>query len=131
MNRTDVFVTAILQVARSHGYRVEVNRYGLRQIDFGHKRLHEGHLRQLYPEIVGENARISALIDSVAPGRPCSHLPMKRIIAQLVRSPGSIRRNLAVRPPIASAPSPLPDELAPAGDDGIMLFTAFGRFAAH
>jgi hypothetical protein len=76
----DEFVDAIVETARSHGYSIENSRHG-RQIDFGYKKLHEGHLRQLYPDILTEGANIPSLIDATAPGRPCSHKPMREIVA--------------------------------------------------
>jgi hypothetical protein len=76
------FVDATIAVARSHGYKIENSRNGL-QIDFGHKKLHEKHLRALYPDVLYEKARISDLIERVAPGRPCSHKPMKMILSRL------------------------------------------------
>src|ERR1041384_5750957 len=45
MTRDD-FVWSVLQLARDLGYPVKTNRDGLFQIDFGHKKLHEGHLRR-------------------------------------------------------------------------------------
>jgi hypothetical protein len=74
------FVDAIVETARSKGYSIANSRHG-RQIDFGHKKLHEGHLRQLYPGILAKGARIPSLIDAIAPGRPCSHRPMREIVA--------------------------------------------------
>ncbi|NMW20528.1 MAG: hypothetical protein HKK67_02610 [Chlorobiaceae bacterium] len=74
------FVDAIISVAQSKGYLVENSRNG-KQIDFGHKKLHEGHLIKLYPSILATGANISSLIESVAPGRPCSHKPMREIVA--------------------------------------------------
>lgn len=76
----DEFVEAIVATARSQGYLIENSRHG-RQIDFGHKKLHEGHLRRLYPDILAEDAHIPSLIDAMAPGRPCSHKPMREIVA--------------------------------------------------
>jgi hypothetical protein len=79
----DEFVDGVLQLARVEGYPVRTNRDGLLQIDFGHKQLHEGHLRRLYPEILRGGANIPGLINRIAPGRPCVHKPMKAIIGKL------------------------------------------------
>lgn len=79
MMTQDEFIEAIVAKARSQGYSIENSRNG-RQIVFGHKKLHEGHLSRLYPEILAECANIPSLIDAVAPGRPCSHKPMKKIV---------------------------------------------------
>jgi len=61
------FVDAIIAVAQSNGYLIENSRNG-KQIDFGHKKLHEKHLIKLYPGILANGANVSSLIDSVAPG---------------------------------------------------------------
>ena len=84
MMNQDEFVDAVLAEASRGGYKIEGSRNG-RQVDFGHKKLHEQHLRALYPEILAHGASVSALIDEVAPGRPCSHRPMKTILAALTR----------------------------------------------
>jgi len=76
----DKFIDAIFAAARSKGYPIENSRNG-KQIDFGHKKLHEEHLRQLYPAILAEDAHIPTPIERVAPGRPCSHKPMREILA--------------------------------------------------
>ena len=81
--RRPEFVNRVFQIAQAEGYSVALNRLGLRQIDFGHKKLHEAHLEQLYPSALAPGARISKLIEEVAPGRPCAHKPMKQIIERL------------------------------------------------
>jgi hypothetical protein len=82
MTRTE-FVNRVLQIAQAEGYPVKINRDGRRQIDFGHKQLHEEHLRQLFPDILMTNASVNRLVDKVAPGRPCAHKPLREIIAKL------------------------------------------------
>ncbi len=79
----ETFIKNIIKIAKTHGYQVEESNNGL-QIDFGNKKLHEGHLDRLYPDILQPNANINKLIDAVAPGRPCSHKPMREIIAELL-----------------------------------------------
>lgn len=75
------FITEVLRVARLQGYTIETNaRTGLDQVDFGNKKLHAAHLADLYPEILHQNVRIPALIDKLAPGRPCAHKPMREIL---------------------------------------------------
>ena len=76
------FVDAVVAEAQQQGYAVENSSNG-RQIDFEHEKLHEGHLRDLHPDILTPGADISALIEKVAPGRPCSHRPMKEILAAI------------------------------------------------
>jgi hypothetical protein len=77
------YLNQVFEVARSEGYPIEMNKLGLRQIDFGHKKLHEGHLERLYPEILALHAHIPSLIQRVASGRPCAHKPMRLIIEKL------------------------------------------------
>lgn len=77
------FLRQIFVVAQDMGFKIETNRNGQTQIDFGHKKLHEGHLRAMYPQALLPGTNISKLIDRVAPGRPCSHRPMKNILARL------------------------------------------------
>jgi hypothetical protein len=78
------FVVEVVRVARERGYKIESNaRTGQTQIDFGIKKLHTGHLSRLYPEILNASASISTLIEAVAPGRPCSHKPLREIVEQL------------------------------------------------
>jgi len=74
------FIDAVCSTAQSLGYTLEIARNGRRQIDFGHKKLHEGHLRQLFPTILSENVHIPTLINEIAPGRPCTHKPMRIIL---------------------------------------------------
>lgn len=80
----DEFVEVVIAEARQRRYPVENSRNG-RQIDFGHKKLHEGHLQALYPDILADGANVSDLIEKVAPGRPCSHRPIKEILASIKR----------------------------------------------
>lgn len=77
----DDFIAAILRIAQEEGYKIETSaRNGLPQVNFGKKKLHAGHFRKLYPAILAEDAHIPTLINAVAPGRPCSHEPMRKII---------------------------------------------------
>lgn len=72
-------------MSRQMGFKVETNRDGLSQIDFGNKKLHTGHLERLFPKILDPKADVAKMIDAVAPGRPCTHKPMKEIVAQIKR----------------------------------------------
>lgn len=80
---TQEFIEQVIGFARSLGYTVMPNRNGQMQIDFGHKKLHTGHLVKLFPCLLMVDADISRLIESVAPGRPCAHRPMKEIIQKI------------------------------------------------
>ncbi len=80
------FVNEVINIAGKHGYTIENSRNG-RQIDFGNKKLHEGHLTKLYPAIIQPNANIKELIEDIAPGRPCSHKPMREIVEKLLSHP--------------------------------------------
>jgi hypothetical protein len=67
MSRQD-FIARTLQIARTQGYPVKRNRDGYMQIDFGHKKLHEGHLSRLYPDILATNANVATLIENMPRG---------------------------------------------------------------
>lgn len=77
------FIEHVVRISRKKGFNIETNRDGLAQIDFGNKKLHAQHLRRLFPEILQDGANVSRLIEKVAPGRPCTHKPMKEIIAEI------------------------------------------------
>ena len=82
MNQQE-FINQVVRNARAKGFKIEANRNGQLQIDFGYKKLHSGHLAQLFPEILFRDANAAKLIDAVAPGRPCTHKPMREIVKQL------------------------------------------------
>ncbi|OXS89593.1 hypothetical protein PAP18089_01614 [Pandoraea apista] len=81
----DEFVDEVFRAAQSRGLRIEIGRAGRRTIVFNEvskKKLHEGHIRALHPEILRKNASVGdvrALIETVAPGRPCTHRGMREI----------------------------------------------------
>ncbi|MBL4680150.1 MAG: hypothetical protein JKY88_05435 [Pseudomonadales bacterium] len=77
------FIKKVTSISRRMGYKVETNRSDQTQIDFGNKKLHTGHLSRLYPAILEDNANVAKLIDSVAPGRPCTHKPMRDIVEEI------------------------------------------------
>lgn len=85
MNKLE-FIDAVIDGARKRNdCEIEDSRNG-RQICFkdddGHtvKKLHEGHLTELYPAILEPDAHIPTLIEAIAPGRPCTHKPMREIV---------------------------------------------------
>ncbi|EGQ7944692.1 hypothetical protein NMR30_003435 [Vibrio cholerae] len=78
------FVCRVIKLAKDQGYKVELTRTGQQQINFGHKKLDEKHLKKLYPKILESDAHIPTLINQVAPGRTCTHRPMREIIQQIV-----------------------------------------------
>ena len=77
------FIDQVVKIARDKGFRIETNRDGRTQIDFGNKKLHALHLRAMFPEIVEDGVAISTIIEKVAPGRPCTFKPMKEIIEEI------------------------------------------------
>ena len=79
----DQFIDAVIEEAQQAGYSIEISGNNGRQIDFRNKKLHEGHLRDLYPDILADDGNVSAQIERIAPGRPCTHKPMKEIIAKI------------------------------------------------
>lgn len=78
------FLNCVYKCAHELGYEVKPNSKGLMQIAFpNNKTLHEDHLIGLYPKILQPNASIRTLIDEVAPGRPCTHKPMRQILEKI------------------------------------------------
>ena len=64
------FLNSVMTIAQKHGWKIERNRDGLMQIDFGNKKLHAPHLAAMHPEILKNGASIAAIVEKVAPGRP-------------------------------------------------------------
>ena len=78
------FLNDVLRIARNEGYTIEtLHRTNVPQIDFGHKKLHGNHIRALFPVVLEHDANINGLIERIAPGRPCSHVPFRKIIEQI------------------------------------------------
>ena len=78
------FQSDVLRIAKSHGYTVEhLQGSNIPQIDFGNKKLHGKHFRALFPGVLADNAEINKLIEKIAPGRPCSHRPFRKIVEQI------------------------------------------------
>jgi hypothetical protein len=90
LTNVEMFINETLEEARKQGHVIECSGRNGMQINFGNKKLHEGHLRKLYPDILRPNAHIARLIDVVAPGRPCTHKPMREIIHSLMRAESSV-----------------------------------------
>jgi len=81
------FENEIFRFAEKQGYKIEKNKKNdLKQIDFGNKKVHAGHIQQLYPDILTRTEELPKLIEKVAPGRPCTHRPMRGIINQIEQS---------------------------------------------
>ena len=77
------FINKVIKQARLNGYKVNFNKNDLQQIDFGNKTLHTDQIGELFPQVLVEGVRIDKEIEKVAPGRPCTHAPMKDIITSL------------------------------------------------
>ena len=84
------FSDVVFEVARQQGYKIEITPSSLRQIDFGHKKLNEGHIRKLYPNALNADTHLPALIEEVAPGRPCTHRPIREIIEAMTNQQRAI-----------------------------------------
>ncbi|MGR3984112.1 MAG: hypothetical protein OD817_02465 [Gammaproteobacteria bacterium] len=78
------FLDAVFKAAHTLGYPRELGKDGW-QIEFGEKGLHEGHLAELYPEVLEPGADVSSLINEVAPGRECVHKAMGEILEKVFR----------------------------------------------
>jgi len=80
----DEFQSDVLRIAKNHSYNIgRLRGTNIPQVDFGHKKLHGNHFRALFPSVLADNADINKLIDDVAPGRPCAHLPFRKIVKQI------------------------------------------------
>ncbi len=77
------FIKGTLRLARKMKYKIETNQNDQEQIDFGNKKLTVNQLSLMHPDILLPDADISKIINAVAPGRPCTHKPMKEIIENL------------------------------------------------
>lgn len=74
----------VFRIAEDIGYKIETTRgKGYPQIDFGTKKLHSEHIKKLYPDALKSDARIARLVESVAPGRPCTHRPSREIVEHI------------------------------------------------
>lgn len=84
----DEFVDLVMVLAVEQGLTVEERRPGL-SVCFNQnsdKWLSENHLRQLFPAIIEDglsDSEINRLIEAVAPGRPCTHVGMRKILSRL------------------------------------------------
>ena len=89
----DEFVHRVFEIAEEMGLRVEERRPG-KSICFNpnsDKWLDEGRVLALYPKILnGEisDSQINAMIEAVAPGRPCTHVGMRSIVRRLIDEGG-------------------------------------------
>ncbi len=79
----DKFLKAAIFNARKMKYKIQTNRNNQEQIDFGNKTLTTDHLSLMYPAILQPDADIPKIINKVAPGRPCTHKPMKEIVTMI------------------------------------------------
>lgn len=65
------------EVAKAIGHEIEICKSGPfrdeKQIDFGNKKLHAGHIRVLYPLVIEKGYPISYEdFENKVPGRPCA-----------------------------------------------------------
>ncbi len=102
------FIDQVVTISRKKGFRIETNRDGLTQIDFGNKKLHARHLREMFPEILEDGVTILTIIEKVAPGRPCTFKPMKEIITEIKNPDMSpqMLRSVEAQPNPLSDPTP-------------------------
>lgn len=83
------YVAAVFKAAGKCGLRIDRDQLGRLRICFNgrsKKFLHQGHIEALFPGILREGLSISemnAMIEAVAPGRPCTHVGMRRIIEMI------------------------------------------------
>lgn len=83
----DSFIGRVFEIAIA-SMQVKKRRPGL-SICFNKKSnkwLDEGHVRALYPAALDPrmtNSEINRMIESTAPGRPCTHVGMRSILRQI------------------------------------------------
>ena len=78
------FIEDVFRIAEEMGYKIETTRgKDYLQIDFGNKKLHSEHIKELFPEALQSDVSIPRLIESVAPGRPCTHRPFREIVERI------------------------------------------------
>ncbi|MFJ2364805.1 hypothetical protein ACIPIN_14125 [Pseudomonas sp. NPDC087697] len=84
----DEFVEKVFEIAEEVGCSVELRLPGM-SICFNKtsdKWLSEHHLRALFPAILDPDLSdrdINTQIEEVAPGRPCTHVKMRKILERL------------------------------------------------
>jgi hypothetical protein len=79
-----LFVDAIIGAARKHGYRVDQNRDGKRQIVFKNKNLTDDDLRWLFQDIKRRKGVYTrADIEELILGRPCAVKPFFELAVQV------------------------------------------------
>jgi hypothetical protein len=77
------FVNAIIDAARKHGYRVEQNKNGDRQITFSQKYLTDDDLRWLFQDIEKKKGSYTRSdISELIAGRPCAVKPFFELAVQ-------------------------------------------------
>lgn len=77
------FIKNTFRLARKMKFKVETNQNDQEQIDFGNKKLTVAQLSLMHPDILMPGADVAKIIEKVAPGRPCTHKPMKEIVESL------------------------------------------------
>lgn len=85
----DEFVAAVFEAAKHDGLQIDVDRKGRKRIWFNlksRKCLDEERIAALHPDILGPGLRerdMNELIEAAAPGRPCTHVGMRRIVERI------------------------------------------------
>ena len=85
----DEFVAAVFEAATQDGLKIDVDRKGRKRIWFNpnsRKYLDEERIAALHPAILQPgigSGEMNRLIESVAPGRPCTHVGMREIVERI------------------------------------------------
>ncbi|MCD4822588.1 MAG: hypothetical protein K8R11_11105 [Methanococcoides sp.] len=84
------YVDTFFDIAKEMGYNIgrckRGSARGQKQIDFGNKKLHEGHIRKLYPLIMEKGIEFSYDdFDELVPGRPCAVKGFKEINKKILK----------------------------------------------
>jgi hypothetical protein len=86
----DDFMDDFFINAEKMGYEIESCKLGeaqgKKQIDFGNKKLHELHIRRLYPMLIENGINFSyEAFNDVVPGRPCAVKGFREISATVLK----------------------------------------------
>ena len=82
------YVDKFFETASNMGYEIESCQRGEfkgeRQIDFGNKKLHAGHIRRVYPVVKRKSTICYEEFEKIVPGRPCAVLIFNKINKKII-----------------------------------------------
>ncbi|NPE28790.1 hypothetical protein HNV12_12665 [Methanococcoides sp. SA1] len=84
------YVNAFFETANEMGYEIETcmrgSAKGKRQIDFGNKKLHEEHIKALFPLVQNKGYEFTTEdFNTVVSGRPCAMKGFREINKRILK----------------------------------------------